>query len=226
MKNLILKLVLALMLGTGWTGGAAVIDFTGGGTAYSASWSGSQTIADYPGAGVAFALNFAGAAQISDISITFTTTGGWNGDLYAYLSHGDGLAILLNKVGADAGVPDGYSTSGFNNITLGMLGTPDIHTVASPNQGAPYEADGRLAYTDTARANTLTVFSDANPNGAWTLYFSDLSPLNQSTLTAWNVNIDLLTPVPEPVNVALGVFGALFAGVGILRRFRTRRPAA
>src|ERR1035437_4874984 len=121
MKSLIWKLVMAVVLGTGSTGWAA-IDFTGSGGSYSATSPGSQVIADYPSSGVAYALNFnfAGDSQITDITFTFTTTGGWNGDLYAYLSHGDGQAILLNQVGASGGSPDGYSTSGFNNITLGM----------------------------------------------------------------------------------------------------------
>lgn len=146
MKSLIWKLVMAVVLGTGSTGWAA-IDFTGSGGSYSATSPGSQVIADYPSSGVAYALNFnfADYSQLTDITFTFTTAGGWNGDLYAYLSHGDGQAILLNRVGASGGSPDGYSTSGFNNITLGMATTPggDIHFVPSPTTAGGALRGGR-----------------------------------------------------------------------------------
>ena len=33
-----------------------------------------------------------------------------------------------------------------------------------------------------------------------------------------------IVPVPEPINVALGVFGGVFVGIGFVRRFRARRP--
>jgi len=222
MKSLIWKLGMAVVLGTGFTGWAA-IDFTGSGGSYSATSPGSQVIADYPSSGVAYALNFnfAGASQITDITVTFTTTGGWNGDLYAYLSHGSGLAILLNRVGANAAGEDGYSTPGFNNITLTTSGT-DIHGVASPTPGGSYAADGRVDYTSSTRANTLSVFNGVDPNGSWTLYFGDLSPLDVSTLSSWSVGI---TAVPEPVNMALGLFGLCVAGAALVRRFRAPRPA-
>jgi hypothetical protein len=225
MKNLIWKLVIAVTLGTGAAAQAA-IDFTGGSGTYNASWSGTQAITD-GGSGVGYALNFndLSVAQITAITFTFTTTGGWNGDLYVYLSHGSGLAILLNKVGADSGDADGFGTSGFNNITLGMGSANDIHGVSSPTTGGgPYSADGRLNYTDTVRNNTLDVFNNADPNGSWTLFFNDVTALNQSTLTAWSVDI---TAVPEPVNVALGLFGVcLVAGAGLRQYRRSRRAQA
>lgn len=226
MKNPISKLAVAVVLGTGSAGWAAIIPFTdGGGGSFTAVSPGSQAIADYPGAGVGYSLNFnaAGYSQLTDITVTFTTTGGWNGDLYAYLSHGSGLAILLNQVGASGGSPDGYSTSGFNNITLGMASVPggDIHFVLSPTTaGGPYEADGRLTYDSGTRANTLSVFNNVDPNGDWTLYFEDASAVNQSTLSSWSVGI---TAVPESVSVALGMFGGAFALLQLGRNPRLRK---
>src|SRR2546423_205875 len=36
--------------------------------------------------------------QISDVKVTLNLSGGYNGDLYAYLSHGStGFAVLLNR---------------------------------------------------------------------------------------------------------------------------------
>jgi hypothetical protein len=100
----------------------------------------------------------------------------------------------------------GYGAAGFNNLTFALGGIADIHTVATPATGGTYAADGRLNYTDTARNNTLSVFNDANPNGAWALYFEDQSAGNVASLSSWSVNV---TAVPEPATVALGVFGGL-----------------
>src|ERR1041385_7864545 len=192
---------------------SAAINFTGGGGSFTAVSTGAEGIPDYPTPGVGHALNFnfSSYSQLTDLSVSFTTSGGWNGDLYAYLSHGSGLAILLNKVGASGSDPDGYSTSGFNNITLHLGGTTDIHGVLNPSSGnSTYAADGRLAYTDTTRANTLSVFNGVNPNGDWTLYFEDTSAGNTATLSSWAVNI---AAVPEPVTWALLIFGAAFGAV-------------
>ena len=62
--------------------------------------------------------SLAGAAgQITDVSVTLNLSGGWNGDLYAYLVHGSGFAVLLNRVGRDTGNAAGYGTAGMN-VTL------------------------------------------------------------------------------------------------------------
>ena len=216
MKNCFSKLavVTALMAATAAPG--AVFPFNS---------TGSTTIPDYPGSGSAaqFTFNASDYTSIESIAVTFTTVGGWNGDLYAYVSHGSGLAILLNRVGAGTGNPDGYGTSGFSSITLSSLATSDIHGIASPTTfGGPYAADGRLSYTDTGRPNTLSVFNNVDPNGAWTVYFADMAALNTSTLTSWNVSI---TAVPEPVNVALAIFALLFAAaIAVARLRKIRNP--
>src|SRR5215210_9531372 len=100
MKNLLNCLTLTVILFSVRPLRAAV-DFTGSGGNFSAVSPGAQTIPDFPGSGLAFALQFnhPDYNQITSISFTFTTTGGWNGDLYAYLSHGDGFGVLLNRVG-------------------------------------------------------------------------------------------------------------------------------
>jgi len=206
------------------SGRAALYEFqaTGGGH-YTASWSGpAQGIPDNDLSGVAFALDFAATGlHITDISVSISIAGGWNGDLYAYLSHGSDYAVLLNRVGAVSNGADGYSTSGLNILLQPDSTHPgivDIHTVQNP--AAPptgYAADGRVDYTDTSRPQTLDVFLDGDPNGSWTLFFADLSPVCVSTLNSWSLNI---TAIPEPVNVALGFFAGLFLLVTLLRRKR------
>ena len=63
-----------------------------------------------------------------------------------------------------------------------------------------------------------------NPNGAWTIFFADMasgpgSPASTSTLVGWSLEI---TAVPEPANVALGIFGGGFLVVSLARSRRVR----
>ena len=51
-----------------------------------------------------------------------------------------------------------------------------------------------------------TQFGGDNPEGTWTLFFADLSSGGNATLDSWSLAI---TAVPEPVNVALGIFGGM-----------------
>jgi hypothetical protein len=63
-----------------------------------------------------------------------------------------------------------------------------------------------------------------SPNGGWVLFVADLSggDVDHSMLNSWSVSVD---PVPEPVNMALGIFGGLFAVIFAVRR-RTRKSPA
>jgi subtilisin-like proprotein convertase family protein len=47
----------------------------------------------------------------------------------------------------------------------------------------------------------LGSFNGLDPDGTWTLFFADLSPLQTSTIQSWTVNIGVA--VPEPGSFAL-----------------------
>jgi subtilisin-like proprotein convertase family protein len=225
--------VAAVTLGVSLVGHAGIYNFTtsGGGVYTVGSGSISQVIPDNTPSGVAYALNFgATGLQISDVTVTLNISGGWNGDLYAYLSHGDGFAVLLNRVGTTSSGGDGYGNSGLN-IVLKSTGATygDIHSYQNESgyatkisDGSSWQADGRINYTDTARNNQLDVFNAMNPSGAWTLFFADMAAVNTSTLNGWTLDI---TAVPEPVSVALGIFGALAGGASFARWWSRRRAA-
>jgi hypothetical protein len=61
-----------------------------------------------------------------------------------------------------------------------------------------------------------------SPNGTWTLFFADMSGGAESTVVSWGLDI---TAVPEPANVALGIFGGLFLVAGIWRARRNAQNA-
>ena len=180
-----------------------VTDFSNGGSGnlYTASGSGSQVILDNNYSGVAYSMNFgASGLNISDISVALSFSGGYNGDLYAYLSHGSTLVQLLtpNSDVTGAGISITFHESGY---------------AVFPSSGTP-SGDYTLS--------GLSGFNTADPNGTWVLFFADQSPGDTSTLTSFSIGI---TAVPEPVNVALGTFGGLFAVAGLVNLVRRWKAA-
>ena len=168
-------------------------------------------------------------ASISDVSVNLDITGGWNGDLYAYLLSPTGqTAVLLNRVGVDVGNSVGYGDSGFD-VTLSSTGN-DIHTY---QQSSPlfngtgqllgnWAADGRSA--DPALVTVadpiddgLGNFTGADPTGQWTLFVADLNPGDQSILVSWGVNVDV-QPTPEPSTWAMLGMGLVALGFSVRRR--------
>jgi subtilisin-like proprotein convertase family protein len=199
------------------------------------SWTGTQTIPDNDGSGLAYSFNLSDPlVSITDIAVTINLSGGYNGDLYAYLSHGDGFAVLLNRVGRTSTSDYGYTTPGFL-VTLTGSATADIHNYQSLSPAyngsgqltGTWGADGRdvtptVALNTSSRTATLAAFNGLNPNGDWTLYIRDVSPGGISTLNSWSVDV---SAVPEPVNVALGVFAVVVLLVQGRRAWRLRRKA-
>jgi hypothetical protein len=174
--------------------------------------------------------------SISDISVNLNISGGYNGDLYAYLSYGGVLVPLLNRVGVTSGDSFGYANPGFN-ITLSStaVGAQDVHFYQnhSPSYDTgtgqllgTWQPDGRnidpqsapSAFDSASRVN-FGSFNSLNPNGTWTLFFADMSAGGQSQLVSWSLDI---TAVPEPVNVALGIFAAVLLVVTLARSRQMR----
>jgi subtilisin-like proprotein convertase family protein len=154
---------------------------------------------------------------VGHVNVNMNVSSGYNGDLYAYLSHGGVLVPLLNRVGTGiSGTSEpqfsfGFSTSGFNNITLDDNATlGSIHTVEFPQANQSYQPD------HYSGGNSLVNFNGLTANGTWTLFFADLSGGEISTVQGWSLNVTAST-VPEPVNVALVVFGGAFGLVTLVR---------
>jgi hypothetical protein len=111
------------------------------------------------------------------------------------------------------------------NITLADGAALNIHNVATPTSGFTYTPDGRLIdpvtslpvdFDAAGSATFANTFGGMTANGDWTLFFADVSGGGgNSTVVSWS--LDIITAVPEPINVALGVFGGLFL-VGTLCR--------
>ncbi len=155
-------------------------------------------------------------ANISDVKVVLNISGGFNGDIYAYLVHDGGFAVLLNRVGKTTGNSVGYADAGMS-ITLSATGN-DIHsyqnfspTFSGGQLTGNWEQDGRDVDPQTvlntdAQTALLGSFDGLNPNGDWTLFLADVDFGQQSTLVNWGV---VITAIPEPSTIALGGLGAL-----------------
>ena len=165
--------------------------------------------------------------EIQNVNVSLDITGGWNGDLFAYLSFGTGYAVLLNRVGKDNTDPYGYGDAGFN-IALSDSAATDIHLYGG-NGGdlltGTWQPDGRetdpmLAVSSDPRTAMLSSFDNLDPNGTWTLFVEDAATGYQSTLVSWSIEI---VTVPEPATIQfLAAFGGLAAAGAWWRRRRVK----
>jgi len=94
-------------------------------------WSGTATASGY-------------LPSISAVSVNLNLLGGYNGDLYAYLSYGGVLVPLLNRVGVTAGDAFGYGHTGFD-VTLSSAGANDVHFYGNHSPG--FNGNGQLTGT-------------------------------------------------------------------------------
>jgi subtilisin-like proprotein convertase family protein len=167
--------------------------------------------------GLVSTVNVSGMSGVTaSITVQLDITGGFNGDLYAYLLSPQGsLVVLLNRVGVGSGNTFGYGDTGFN-ITLDSALTRSIHDYQSPSIGlypSALNGDGQItgtwapdtrtidpqsvpsAFDPAGTGTSLADLNSLNPNGNWTLFIADLSAGGDSTLVSWGLTV---VTVPEP----------------------------
>jgi hypothetical protein len=163
--------------------------------------------------------------SILDVNVTLQLNGGWNGDLYAYLVHPGGFAVLLNRPGVTGSDAFGYGDSVLNVTFADSAANGDIHryqTVpgyqTSIANGSAWAPDGRLAGPTSVvetdpRTAFLSSFNGSDPNGGWTLFVADLSNGGVSTLTGWGLQIDAVPAgVPDSAST-LALLGMALSGL-------------
>lgn len=162
--------------------------------------------------------------EITSITVDLTFVGGWNGDMYVYLTHGTGFSVLLNRPGRSLTESDGSATVGMA-ITLDDNATTDVHTglpMSGLNPTGTFQPDARqadpsLVVTGDTRTAFLSSFHGLSANGQWTLFVADLNSGGTSSLQSWSLNITGNSAVPEP---SVSCLAALFSFCLILRRKR------
>lgn len=181
-------------------------------------WSDTRTVSGVSG-------------SISNVSVTLDLSGGWNGDLYAYLVHDTGFAVLLNRVGRDTGNAAGFGTAGMNLTLSDAAVLGNIHSVSTPAPSGVYQPDGRNIDPRSLPADfgnplnptaLLGSFNGVNPNGNWTLFVADVQSGDVTQVASWGLNIAL---VPEPSSLVLFLGGVI--GLYRLKRAKVQpQPAA
>jgi subtilisin-like proprotein convertase family protein len=211
-KNIIMKKLFTLLAVAMVATGASAQTFTTNITVNTA-------IPDNNPSGLASGFNVSGLnGSIGSISLALNVTGGYNGDLFAYLTGPGGYAALLNRTGLSAGNPNGYANTGLA-VTF-ITGGPDIHTYGAGSfttnglgqLTGNWGADGRNisplstggTFDLTSRTALLDSFIGGNANGAWGLFIGDYANGDISTLLSYSLSV---TTVPEPGTVALLALG-------------------
>jgi subtilisin-like proprotein convertase family protein len=140
-------------------------------------------------------------ANIASVKVRLQVTGEFNGDLFAYLRHGSGFTVLLNRTGRSLTNSAGYADSGLDVTFDANAANGDIHVyreTLTPSAGSPltgiWEPDGRIADPSTVtnespRTATLASFQGLNAAGAWTLYIADVESGGTNLLTGWELEI-------------------------------------
>lgn len=158
---------------------------------------------------------------ITDVNVSLNIAGGYNGDLYAYLTHDSGFSVLLNRPGRPEGFGFGYTDAGLNISLDDSAALGDIHTYQTVlgfatliSNGSAWSPDGRnvnpvFALDTDPRTHLLNQMNGLNPNGEWTLFVADVSNGEQATLISWGLTITTAALVPEPSSLALGILGTL-----------------
>ncbi len=189
---------MAVLLTLAKARGGIVENFSSGGTIPDGSPLGATfggTVSDLSG------------EKVGSLTVSLNISGGYNGNLYAYLVAPNGTMVqLMNMPGVSSSTPFGNAGAGMN-ITL-QDGATAI-TAGSNLSGGTYAAAG-----------SLLNFSGSTANGTWELYFADEvngGGSGPSVLNSWSLDIE---PVPEPVNTALGIFGGSIGAVVVVRSLR------
>jgi len=206
----------------------------------------NTAIPDNTSTGLAATLNVTGTAPVTSVSVSLNLSvpagqAGWFGDLYAYVQHGSGLAVLLNRPGRTDGNDTGYADGQSASLTFADgAANGDIHSyrftlfgdentaLSGPLTGT-WAPDGRAVDPGTVLATdpssaTLSQFNGVNPMGTWTLFLADLSGGGQYQLDSWSLTLNDITPVPEPATLGV-VFGAALLGFAAWRRQERRNTS-
>lgn len=180
-------------------------------------WQNSQTV------------SWGANQQIQALTVVLNLQGGWNGDLQITLRHetpdGTGFAVLMDRTGKTALSIFGYGDTGFgpagNGTPFRLNDAAAFNIQTYQDHNPAYNAAGQLTGTWRTSSRKLSTFNNLDPTGIWTLFVADLSGGDVSKMVSWGVEAQIQA-VPEPVYVALVLFGGIFCLTAARRYFSQR----
>ena len=170
-------------------------------------WSDTRTVSAIP------------AGTFTSLTVDLQLSGGWNGDLYAYLVHSSGFSVLLDRVGTGvSGVSAfGYGDAGMN-VNLAATGT-SIHQYGG---NSTFSSTPTGSWLTDNTSGSLASFLSTSPNGTWSLFIADLSGGGVTTVQSWGLQMDIVA-VPEVETWVAAALAGLFGAFWLNRqRFGTR----
>jgi len=198
---------------------------------YNLTTTGTASIPDGNPVGLleSFSVGALGGT-ISSVRLSLDISGGFNGDLYAYLTGPGGqTAVLLNRVGVSAlnNNLTGFGNAGFF-VTFDNAAASNVHDYGNGGYSlngngqvtGTWAPDGRSINPQSAAsafdtAGTGAIFSvfnglnDGSVSGAWYLYVADVVAGGGSPTMNLNNAVLTITMVPEPGTMALAITGGL-----------------
>ena len=153
---------------------------------------------------------------VDGLEVSLNLSGGYNGDLYAYLVSPGGTTtdVLLNQPGVAIN-GFGASGSGINIILADNSPNGSIQNVTS---SSPLSGSYRPA-------SPLSAFDGGPANGIWTLYFADLgSGGGDPTLNSWSVGVTVVPEAETPALYRLFDIISICSVIGWLARRRKNLP--
>jgi hypothetical protein len=131
-----------------------------------------------------------------------------------------GLNVSISAATLIFTLAGGSGTDLAGYLRLGNLSGSPSYSLTSLVQADPTISSSGVLFT----VDVSSFFSGYNPNDTWTLFFADTVSGDTTTLNGgWSLDI---TAVPEPVNVALAIFGVALLGTGVARWRSSSTPAA
>jgi hypothetical protein len=133
-----------------------------------------------------------------------------------------GIASSISSIELVLTFYNNQSLSGGSSGIHGLLtlGTASDSPYVSFNPTATYSSGTESIYDVTFSGSPGTGFNGLNPNGTWSLVLWDNSTSGVGNgLVGWSLDV---TAVPEPVNVALGIFAGGVLVVILVRSWRVR----
>jgi hypothetical protein len=124
---------------------------------------------------------------------------------------GSGLGSSATSVTLNFTLAGGFGTDLTGYLRLGNSMSSPSYDLTSLVQGYPTISGTGLNFS----VDVSSAFTGYNPNNTWTLFFADPNAGGTTTLNGgWSLSVDA---VPEPVNVALGIFGGLMGLLALAR---------